>query len=68
MWVYLQVSKKGTEFDPLKIRAKQAAPGYHREFEAMMAFHRKKSTITPALLAYGKRMSISFMPNAKEMC
>lgn len=52
MRVYLQVPKKGTEFDHPKIQAKQAAPGYHREFEAMMAFHREKSTITPALLAW----------------
>lgn len=51
MRVYLQVPHKGTEFFPPNKRAKQAAAGYHREVEAMKAFHEQGSTITPALLA-----------------
>lgn len=39
MRVYLQVPHKGTEFFPPNKRAKQAAAGYHREVEAMKAFH-----------------------------
>lgn len=52
MRVYLQVPNKGTEFFPLAERAKQAAFGHHREFEAVKAFHDQKSKITPALLAF----------------
>lgn len=52
MRVYLPVPNKGTEFFPLEERAKQAAFGYHREFEAMKTLHERKSTITPALLAF----------------
>lgn len=49
--VYLQVPNKGTEFFPHDERAKQAAPGYHNEVEAMKTFYRHGSTVTPALLA-----------------
>lgn len=52
MRVYLPVPNKGSEFYPPEERAKQATPGYHREYEAMKTFYEKKSTITPALLAY----------------
>lgn len=51
MRVYLQVPNKGTEFLPLNERAKQATVGYHREVEAIKAFHKQDSTITPALFA-----------------
>lgn len=51
MRVYLQVPNKGTEFFPPDERAKQAAPGYHSEVEAIKAFYKQDSTITPALLA-----------------
>lgn len=51
MRVYQQVPHLGPEFFPLDERAKQAAPCYHREVQAIKAFHEQKSTITPALLA-----------------
>lgn len=52
MRVYLQVPNNGTVRSPRAARAKQAAPGYHEEFEAMMTFYDAKSTITPALIAW----------------
>ncbi|KAI3103629.1 hypothetical protein CBS147333_7490 [Penicillium roqueforti] len=50
MRVYLQVPHQGTEFFPPNERAKQAAARGHCEVEAIRAFHKQNSTITPALL------------------
>ncbi|KAI2679548.1 hypothetical protein CBS147355_4030 [Penicillium roqueforti] len=50
MLVYLQVPHQGTEFFPLNERAKQVAARGHCKVEAIKAFHKKYSTITPALL------------------
>ncbi|CDM36806.1 unnamed protein product [Penicillium roqueforti FM164] len=50
MLVYLQVPHQGTEFFPPNERAKQAAARGHCEVEAIKAFHKQYSTITPALL------------------